>query len=83
MSGISPAGRDYGPAAGSSAAAAGRFEEVPFCHPLRVVPSSGTTGLPKPIVRGHGERYRASYYADFPGAWRHGDWIMMLPGGPR
>ncbi len=28
-----------------------------------------------------GERYRASYFADYPGVWRHGDWIMMLPGG--
>jgi acetoacetyl-CoA synthetase len=28
-----------------------------------------------------GERYRASYFADFPGVWRHGDWIMMLPDG--
>jgi acetoacetyl-CoA synthetase len=28
-----------------------------------------------------GERYRSSYYADFPGAWRHGDWIMFLPDG--
>ncbi|MBV9096275.1 MAG: acetoacetate--CoA ligase [Streptosporangiaceae bacterium] len=30
------------------------FEEVPFGHPLWVVYSSGTTGLPKPIVHGHG-----------------------------
>jgi acetoacetyl-CoA synthetase len=28
-----------------------------------------------------GERYEASYYAHFPGVWRHGDWIMILPDG--
>jgi acetoacetyl-CoA synthetase len=28
-----------------------------------------------------GARYRASYYADYPGVWRHGDWIMILPDG--
>ena len=28
-----------------------------------------------------GERYRASYFSAFPGVWRHGDWITMLPGG--
>jgi len=28
-----------------------------------------------------GARYRDSYFADFPGVWRHGDWIMMLPDG--
>jgi acetoacetyl-CoA synthetase len=27
------------------------------------------------------ERYRASYFATYPGVWRHGDWITMLPDG--
>ena len=31
-----------------------RFEDVPFSDPLWVVYSSGTTGLPKPIVHGQG-----------------------------
>jgi acetoacetyl-CoA synthetase len=28
-----------------------------------------------------GERYRASYFSPYPGVWRHGDWITMLPDG--
>lgn len=28
-----------------------------------------------------GRRYRESYFAVYPGVWRHGDWIKMLPDG--
>jgi acetoacetyl-CoA synthetase len=47
-------GADGGAVPAGDAAAPPEFTEVPFSHPLWVLYSSGTTGLPKPIVHGHG-----------------------------
>jgi acetoacetyl-CoA synthetase len=35
---------------------------------------------PDPAGNG-GERYRASYFAMYPGVWRHGDWVRITPRG--
>jgi acetoacetyl-CoA synthetase len=40
-------------ATGTDAGDAPAFEQVPADHPLWILFSSGTTGLPKPIVHGH------------------------------
>src|SRR5262245_3852251 len=47
-------GRTWDDLLGAGDAAPLGFEQVPFDHPLWVLYSSGTTGLPKAIVQGHG-----------------------------
>ena len=49
-----PGAKRWEELATAGAKAALSFERVPFDHPLWVLYSSGTTGLPKAIVQGHG-----------------------------
>jgi acetoacetyl-CoA synthetase len=43
-------------------------------------PAHGSARADEPARR-IGERYRESYFAMYPGTWRHGDWIRITPRG--
>jgi acetoacetyl-CoA synthetase len=51
---LAPGAIDWRQLLQSGEGEAPRFEQLPFDHPLWVLYSSGTTGLPKAIVHGHG-----------------------------
>jgi acetoacetyl-CoA synthetase len=53
-SAVSPQAISWQQLLGTDPEAGLEFEQVPFDHPLWVLYSSGTTGLPKAIVQGHG-----------------------------
>ncbi|WP_067476339.1 acetoacetate--CoA ligase [Actinomadura hibisca] len=71
-----------GPALGVAAAAyapagtpvVGRLGELVITEPMPSMPV-GFWG------DADGRRYRAAYFEDFPGVWRHGDWVRFDPDG--
>ena len=48
--------------------------ELVITHPMPSMPV-GFWGDPD------GSKYRAAYFEDFPGVWRHGDWVTFTDGG--
>jgi acetoacetyl-CoA synthetase len=52
----------------------GRLGELVIAQPMPSMPV-GFWGDPD------GKRYRATYFEDFPGVWRHGDWVRFTETG--
>ena len=52
----------------------GELGELVICKPMPSMPV-GFWNDPD------GSRYRAAYFEDFPGVWRHGDWIAFTERG--
>ena len=72
-----------------SCAALGASVAAYDAHGSEVVDEVGELVLTKPMPSmpvsfwndPDGSRLRAAYFADFPGVWRHGDWVRKTPRG--
>jgi acetoacetyl-CoA synthetase len=56
----------------------GELGELVITAPMPSMPVGFWGDLP---VTDPDSRYRAAYFADYPGVWRHGDWVRFSPGG--
>ncbi|WP_326954493.1 acetoacetate--CoA ligase [Amycolatopsis sp. NBC_01286] len=56
----------------------GELGELVITAPMPSMPVGFWGDLP---VTDPDSRYRATYFADYPGVWRHGDWVRFSPDG--
>ncbi|UOZ02847.1 acetoacetate--CoA ligase [Amycolatopsis sp. WQ 127309] len=56
----------------------GELGELVIIAPMPSMPVGFWSDLP---VTDPDSRYRATYFADYPGVWRHGDWVRFSPDG--
>ncbi len=68
---------------GTRAAAAWWTRSASWCSPSRCPRCRCTSGarIRRTARAMAGERYRESYFAMYPGVWRHGDWVRITPRG--